>query len=379
LQDLRTSQIIQTSILLHQYPLIAKRLFDICGSAGQIFTMITAPDRGGVKIPANLEKKLKGISEREHQQHLLHTLAWLESPRHRLVHFGSPNYPELLTQIPDPPLLLYVVGDLALLAHPQLAIVGSRNPTQYGRRVTRLFAQEIAKSGIIVTSGMARGIDSTAHRGALDAGCPTIAVLGTGCDQAYPRENKGLMDEIANLGLLVSEFPPGTGPAAVNFPQRNRIVTGLSCGTVVVEARVRSGSLISARLAMEQGRSVFAVPGSVLSKQSEGCHHLLREGARLTAGVSDIIEELSISHPELRFHNEDSVESAISALSEREQLILRSLDLEPISIDKISELTGILVTEILQTLVGLELLGLINTRAGGYQLGVDWKRNGRDG
>jgi DNA processing protein len=374
LQDLRTNQIIQTSILLHQYPLVAKRFFDICGSADQIFAMISGSDRGGLKIPSNLEKKLKGISEREHQQCLLNTLAWLESPRHNLVHLGSPNYPELLAQIPDPPLLLYVVGDPALLARPQLAIVGSRNPTQYGRRVTRLFAQEIAQSGIIVTSGMARGIDSIAHRGALDAGCPTVAVLGTGCDQAYPRENRGLMDEIASLGLLVSEFPHGTGPAATNFPQRNRIVTGLSCGTVVVEARVRSGSLISARLAMEQGRSVFAVPGSVLSKQSEGCHHLLKEGAQLTASVSDIIEELSISHPELRFHTEDGVQSAISTLSEREQFILGSLDLESISIDKINELTGIPVTEILQTLVRLELLGFINSSGGGYQLGVDWKR-----
>lgn len=373
MEDFRTIQIIQTSILLHQYPLVAKRLFDVCGSVDQIFSMIAASNWGGVKIPAKLQKQLSNVSETEHQALLSRTLKWLESPGHHLIHFGSPDYPEQLAQIPDPPLLLYTVGDLTLLSRPQLAIVGSRNPTQYGWRVTKLFAEEIAKSGIIVTSGMARGIDSTAHRGALDVGCATLAVLGTGCDLAYPKENLGLMNEISKSGLLVSEFPPGTGPAATNFPQRNRIVTGLSCGTVVVEARVRSGSLISARLAMEQGRCVFAVPGSVLSKQSEGCHHLLKEGARLTEGVADIIEELSMSHPELRFHENSSGQNVISTLSEREQRILKLLDLEPMGIEKISELTEVPVAEILQTLVAMELSGFVKSSAGSYQLGADWK------
>ena len=330
---------------------------------------------GWYRCTRKFEKKLRGVSDRDHQASLSKTLAWLESPNHKLIHFGSSDYPEQLAQIPDPPLLLYAVGDLSLLSCPQLAIVGSRNPTQYGRRVAKLFAEEIAKSGIIVTSGMARGIDSAAHRGALEVSCSTLAVLGTGCDLAYPRENRGLMSEISNSGLILSEFPPGTGPAATNFPQRNRIVTGLSCGTVVIEARMRSGSLISARLAMEQGRCVFAVPGSVLSKQSEGCHHLLKEGARLTAGVADIIEELSMSYPELRFLAKDTRADVFSRLGEREQRILKLLDLEPMGIEKISEITGIPVNETLQSLVVIELSGFVVSSAGSYQLCADWKHN----
>lgn len=373
-RDEITQNRLQTSLLLHQYPLVASTLFEICGDIDHIYPYLTSGDLSKVRLPSKLKKTLKDKAWLGEQDHLTTMENWLAQPDHALIWLGSEGYPAQLTEIADPPLLLYAVGDLALLKQPQLAIVGSRNPTQYGRRVTKLFAEEIGKSGIVVTSGMARGIDSAAHRSVLDVGGRTIAVLGTGCDQVYPPENKSLMAEIAASGLLLSEFPPGTGPAPSHFPQRNRIVTGMSYGTLVVEARVRSGSLISARLAMEQGRGVFAVPGSVLSKQSEGCHYLLKEGAQLASSVADIIEELSISHPDLRFHPEADPPPARSNLGQHQQRVLNAIDLEPRSVDRIAKQTGMPTTEILQTLVELELAGIVTSVGGNYQLYEDWKR-----
>ena len=183
------------------------------------------------------------------------------------------------------------------------------------------------------------------------------------------------MHEIASSGLLLSEFPPGIGPAPTHFPQRNRIVTGMSCGTIVVEARLRSGSLISARLAMEQGRGVFAVPGSVLSKQSEGCHHLLKEGAQLAGSVADVIEELSLSYPDLRAHQNAGPVLKPTSLNQRQQNVLEAIDLEPRSVDSVVKQTGMVTAEVLQTLVELELVGFVSSVAGCYQLCSDWSRD----
>jgi len=373
--NLSTLQRLRVSLLFFQFPLIAKQLFDISGSVEGVESMVMAGDWGGIRPPRNLQRHLNNGGGNDTR--VEEVANWLEAPRHRLICLGTDEYPQQLAEIPDPPLVLFVSGNLDLLKLPQLAIVGSRTPTPYGRKVTKLIAEEMAGGGIVITSGMARGIDSGAHIGALDIGGSTIAVLGTGCDQVYPRENKALMEQIARQGLLVSEFPPGVGPAPPNFPQRNRIVTGMSTGTLVIEARLRSGSLISARLAMEQGREVFAVPGSVLSKQSEGCHHLIKEGARLTTNVADIIEELSSSHPELRFEADAGKDPVTKnrSLGAQQDKVLGCLDLEPSGVDKISEQAGMSVTQTLQILVELELAGFINSIAGQYMLSKDWKQN----
>jgi DNA processing protein len=221
-------------------------------------------------------------------------MQWLQqSDQRQLLALGQADYPYLLRQISDPPLLLYLQGDSQLLHKPQLAIVGARRPTAMGASDARAFASALTELGWVVTSGLAEGVDASAHQGALQANGSTIAVLGTGIDCCYPAQHRGLQQQVAERGLLVSEYPLGTPPRGVNFPRRNRIVSGLSVGVLVVEAALKSGSLISARLASEQGREVFAIPGSIHQAQSKGCHQLIKQGAKLTETVMDIHEELS--------------------------------------------------------------------------------------
>jgi DNA processing protein len=219
---------------------------------------------------------------------------WLsESPEHHLLSLDDPRYPGELLQMADPPLLLYVLGQLAVLQHPQrLAIVGSRNPTPQGEAHAREFAHALGAAGVCVVSGLALGVDGAAHTGALDAGAPTIAVVGTGLDRVYPKRHLALAHRIAAQGAIVSEYPLGSAPLAAHFPQRNRIISGLSQGTLVVEAALQSGSLITARLAAEQGREVFAIPGSIHAPQARGCHALIRQGAKLVESAQDILEDL---------------------------------------------------------------------------------------
>ncbi len=218
---------------------------------------------------------------------------WLQTSEDRqLLALGQDDYPLLLSEIADPPLLLYLQGDADLLHRPQLAIVGARRPTAMGLSDARAFAGALTELGWVITSGLAEGIDAAAHQGALQANASTVAVLGTGIDRCYPSRHKGLQQQIAACGLLVSEYPLGTPPRGPNFPRRNRIVSGLSLGLLVVEAALKSGSLISARLASEQGREVFAIPGSIHQAQSKGCHQLIKNGAKLTETVMDMHEEL---------------------------------------------------------------------------------------
>jgi DNA processing protein len=209
----------------------------------------------------------------------------------RVVAYSSDDYPPLLKQTPDPALLLYVRGDVKVLSHHAVAIVGTRRPTAYGSQVAQRLARDLAQRQLVVVSGLARGIDSAAHRGALEAGGKTVAVLGSGIDVIYPRENKRLAEQVAQSGALISEFPPGTSPSPENFPIRNRTISGLSLGVVVVEAAEYSGSLITARLAVEQNREVFAVPGNITSAQSFGPNHLIKQGAKLVDEWMDVIEE----------------------------------------------------------------------------------------
>lgn len=245
-------------------------------------------------------------------------LKWLQgNPTRQLLALGQDTYPYLLSEISDPPLLLYLQGDGELLHKPQLAIVGARRPTAIGLSDARAFAGALTELGWTITSGLAEGIDAAAHQGALQANGKTLAVLGTGIDRCYPAHHKSLQQAVADAGLLVSEYPLGTPPRGPNFPRRNRIVSGLSVGLLVVEAALKSGSLISARLASEQGREVFAIPGSIHQAQSKGCHQLIKQGAKLTETVMDMHEELShwlqnaVSMPVYPAHSEQISSAAV--------------------------------------------------------------------
>lgn len=220
-------------------------------------------------------------------------LAWLAEPGHLLLRCTEADFPPLLETIPQPPAALFVAGDAGLLLHPQVAIVGARGASPAGLGHARSFARALALAGFMVTSGMADGIDGAAHEAALDAGAATIAVVGTGPDRVYPRKHHALAQRIAAQGALVSEFPPGTAARADHFPRRNRIIAGLALGTVVVEAGLQSGSLITARLAGEQGREVFALPGSIANPLARGCHRLIRDGARLVEEPAEVVEALA--------------------------------------------------------------------------------------
>jgi DNA processing protein len=220
---------------------------------------------------------------------------WVESERISLIDAADPRYPPLLAHTAAAPALLYIKGDGAYLCTPQLAMVGSRNPTQPGRRTARAFAGFLSAAGLTITSGLAAGIDAASHEGALEADGATIAVLGTGIDAIYPRQHCALAARIAARGALVSEYPPGSAPLKANFPRRNRIISALCLGTLVVEAARHSGSLITARLAAEQGREVFAVPGSIHNPLARGCHALIRNGATLVESADDILSELKFT------------------------------------------------------------------------------------
>lgn len=227
------------------------------------------------------------------QRQLESDLEWLAQPGHDLLTWDDERYPPLLRNISSPPPALFIDGDPDLLWRPQLAVIGSRNPTAGGKENARDFASELVRQGMTITSGLASGIDSVAHAAALDAGGFTVAVTGTGLDRVYPASSQALAGRIRERGVLVSELPPGTGAKRAHFPSRNRIISGLSLGVLVIEAGLRSGTLITARLAGNQGREVFALPGSIHNPMSKGCHRLIRDGARLVENVADIMEELA--------------------------------------------------------------------------------------
>jgi DNA processing protein len=276
----------------------ARRLLAACGSPGAVLRTPAATLRTLAGQAA--AEALTGEPPAPFEQRLAAALAWLDAGDDRhVVTLADPAYPPALLQTADPPLLLYVHGRLQLLRQPALAIVGSRHPTAQGRDNARAFARALAERGYVVVSGLARGIDGAAHEGALLAaeagGLPagvTIAVVGTGLDSVYPTAHRELAARIAAAGAVVSEYPPGVPPLAEHFPQRNRIIAGLTLGTLVVEAAMPSGSLITARLASEAGREVFAIPGSIHAPQSKGCHALIKQGAKLVESAADVIDEL---------------------------------------------------------------------------------------
>ncbi|HCZ17024.1 MAG TPA: DNA-protecting protein DprA [Candidatus Accumulibacter sp.] len=292
-------------------------------------------------------------------------LAWSERPDHHVLNLADVEYPQALLQIPDPPAVLYIRGHLGLLNRPALAMVGSRNPTPQGVRNAEHFAAAFADAGLTIASGLALGIDAAAHRGALARSGNTVAFIGTGIDRLYPAGNQQLALEIAARGAVVSEFPMGTPPTAANFPRRNRLISGFSRGTLVVEATIDSGSLITARLAAEQGREVFAIPGSIHSPQSRGCHKLIREGAKLVETVQDVVDEIG-THPAGAPTPSGPCDTADSTSAAGELLLAMGFD--PCSLDQLVSRSGLTAETLSVTLLHLELDSLVAALPGGrYQ------------
>ena len=290
--------------------------------------------------------------------------------RRRWVALGDPGYPPALLSTDDPPLLLYLEGDATVLAAPRpraLAIVGSRQASAQGRADARAFARELGDAGWIVVSGLAQGIDAAAHEGALSSASATVAVVGTGLDTVYPRAHEALAARIARHGVLVSEFPPGTPPRAEHFPRRNRLIATLSRGTLVVEAAMASGSLITARWALEAGREVFAIPGSIHAPQSRGCHALIRQGAKLVETVTDILEELTPSEGERppRVAPPAQAQTQRAASEGPEDAVLEALGHAPATLDALGARTGLPAATLSALLLDHELAGRVQRLPGG--------------
>jgi len=286
-------------------------------------------------------------------------LDWLRAPGNRLLSFADAGYPQALLNTPDPPPVLYAKGRLELLSRPALAIVGARSATPGGVRDAEAFAEALGNAGLTIVSGLANGIDAAAHRGGLRTEGSSIAVVATGLDKVYPARNKQLAHELAEHGLLLSEFPLGTPPLAANFPRRNRVISGLSKGALVVEAALHSGSLITARQALEQGREVFAIPGSIHSPLSKGCHWLIKQGGKLVESAADVLEELGMGSVKAASSPADS------SLSEPELRLLEAMGFAPIDMDTLCDRTDLQVETISTLLLNLELEGHISRVPGG--------------
>jgi DNA processing protein len=317
---------------------------------------------------------LRGLDLTERQRALLFTpdeqqidsdLRWLDSSGATLLAFGSPGYPAMLARIRGAPAALYVLGNPAVLDDPQLAMVGSRKPTPAGIQNARGFAEAFARVGLTVTSGLALGIDGASHEGALDGGGPTVAVCGNGLDIVYPREHRALAARIRERGALVSEFAPGTEPLPKHFPQRNRILSGLAHGTLVVEAGLHSGSLNTAHHALDQARDVFAIPGSIHNPVARGCHKLLRQGAKLVEDMHDVLAELKISLQSQPPALSAPPRAPGRALDKEYEMLLDAVGFEPASIDALVERTGLPSESIASMLLILELDGRVAPYAGG--------------
>jgi len=290
-------------------------------------------------------------------------LTWLsQSGSHHIIHFAHPDYPKLLKNINDPPLVLFINGDQDCLGLPQLGIVGSRNPSATGLETAHNFALELAKSGLTINSGLAIGIDAAAHTGALHANAQTIAVIGSGLDNIYPAKNNRLAQRISQQGAVISEFSPGTLPIASNFPRRNRIISGLSVGILVIEAAYRSGSLITARLAAEQGREVFAIPGSIHNPMVRGNHRLIRSGACLVETTHDIVSELSSLLGSLVITPKPS-KHPIS--SQNNEPFMEYIDYDPVTINTLISRSGLTAERVSAMLSSLEIQGSIVALPGG--------------
>ncbi|MDP1902546.1 MAG: DNA-processing protein DprA [Rubrivivax sp.] len=336
----------------------ARRLLAACGSPEAVFATppATLRELAGPAVALALAQL-----PAQYLARLAAARAWLASSGdHQVLTLDHPAWPAALLQTADPPLLLYVQGDAARLNQPAIAIVGSRHPTAQGADNARAFAAALGGQGLVVVSGLAQGIDAAAHEGALGTPAGTVAVVGTGLDRVYPPVHRGLAERIATQGALVSEYAPGTPAIAENFPRRNRLIAGLTQGTLVVEAALRSGSLITARLASEAGREVFAIPGSIHSPQSKGCHALIKQGAKLVESAQDVLEELQGTR--LR---QTRLPLAPPANADP---LLEALGHDPVTLDALMARTGWPASELAVRLLQLELDGFVARLPGGlYQ------------
>ena len=338
----------------------ARKLLAAFGSAQAVFSQSAAAltQLGTSKLAKAIQAEPPALAAQ-----LQLTVEWLQAgDDRRVATLGDAAYPTALLDIEDPPLMLYMLGTLAAqpTAAPLIAIVGSRNPTPQGEANARQFAKAFGGAGLCVVSGLALGIDGAAHDGALLGGGETIAVVGTGLDRVYPKKHLALAHRIAQHGMIVSEFPLGTPPLAANFPRRNRIISGLSRGTLVVEAALQSGSLITARLAAEQGKEVFAIPGSIHSPQSRGCHALIKQGAKLVEVAQDVLEELRLSTAPRPAGNDEPEGGPDAGVP-----LLAALGYDPVSLDALLARTGLGTARLQASLLELELCGLVVRLPGG--------------
>jgi DNA processing protein len=333
----------------------------LAAAAGELTKAATARAAARVELPPGVRAALAAPDERAIDT----DLAWLETSGTAIVLASDAGYPPLLKQTSGAPAALYVQGEVGLLAAPQLAMVGSRSPTPNGRTTAHEFAAWFARAGFTVTSGLATGIDAASHEGALAAGGTTIAVFGTGLDRVYPAEHAALASRIRASGALVSEFPRGIAPLKSHFPRRNRIIAGLALGTLVVEAAAESGSLITARQAAEAGREVFAIPGSIHSPLSRGCHKLIRGGAKLVESGKDVTEELGFLMPKEPLTELRAAPVAGRALDKEYEMLLDALGFEPATIDSLVVRTELPGASIASMLLILELEGRVAALPGG--------------
>lgn len=332
----------------------ARRLLAAFGEPAKILAANQAALREIVKPSV-----ARAIAQGPDRARLAQTLRWLEEPLNEIVTLADPDYPKLLLQIPDPPTLFYLKGRRELLEAPAIAVVGSRNATAQGIANAEAFAETLSNAGLCILSGLALGIDAAAHRGGLRGTARSIAVVGTGLDIVYPAKNRGLAHELAREGALISELPFGTPALGNHFPRRNRIISGLAKGCLVVEAAIRSGSLITARQALEQGREVFAIPGSIHSPLSKGCHALIKQGAKLVEGAADVLEELGWKAPG-RAPAATNVEHP-----GRDDELLAHMGFDPADIDTLCVRSGLAPDQIAATLLQLELDGQVESLPGG--------------
>jgi DNA processing protein len=311
------------------------------------------------------DKAARLLLNTDNETKIAAAMAWAQEPNQHIVTLADLDYPHALLEIPDPPTLLYVLGRLELLNQPVLSIVGCRAPTPQGLLNAEQFARALAEAGLTIASGLALGIDAAAHRGALAAQGDTIAFIGTGIDRVYPARNRDLAHEIGARGTIVSEFPIGTPVIASNFPRRNRLISGIARGVLVIEAAVESGSLITARLAGEQGREVFAIPGSIHSPQSRGCHRLIKEGAKLVETAQDILEELRWDMPT---PGSPEIEASRAGKADESTEILSLMGYDPCGLDELVNRSGLAADALSVILLHLELEGRIASLQGGrYQ------------
>lgn len=340
-----------------------RKLVDFAGGAERIFSIPSSDLRD---VPEIRGETVRTITEFQDWKSIQNELELVEATGARLVPWQDPSYPQNLRQIHDPPPILYLRGDVLERDALALAVVGSRYPTEYGTSVVEMIVRDLASRGITIVSGLARGIDTLSHATSLAQRGRTLAVLGSGIDIIYPRENEPLFSDIIRNGAVLTEFPLTTPPAPEHFPRRNRIISGLSLGVLVIEASVRSGSLITASFALEQGREVFAVPGKITSARSRGTNQLIQQGAKLVSNADDILEELSsfldtdalssVSHPRA---GDIPSSPPTYHFTPGEEIIFNLIQEDPVSIDQIINQTGMPLGEISDGLLSLELKGII--------------------